>query len=530
MKSKLITILLTGLFLVALVMAAAEIKVTGKPSVLTKTDNTTSFTVANTGNETLNISVFLEDLVDSEDNIISFTLNPSQVENLALGEDAEIEVSYLEFPEDFELGTHEIPIEIKGVGPNSSLDLAETLKVESEWCEAGTRGNIRIRNLDDLTSDDEWEWTPLDEVTIEVEIENNGDEDLEIVVQMDLYDTEEKEFIGIDEGNDVEEDLEVEEGRREVVEFTIKVPVEVQDSRTRYVLYVKAFEDGDEDLRCGERTQEIEIERSSREFKVEKVEFPEFVSCGDIANVNLWLANIGRSDEDRVRLTARNANLGFEESREIRNFDFDDRPEQLSFSILIPDNVEEGSYPITFDIFYDYDRRDDEYDRDISNFFTKILLVQGNCLEEENLDAAIFATLESDAVAGEEMTVQVTVTNTGNRETTYTLSVNGFEDWASGLRVSENALTLDVGKSDDILVYLTPNEDASGENEFVIATTFDSESKEQRVIVNIEESETGIDLDLGFLSQNWYLWVIIAINVILIVVIIIVALSMSKKE
>jgi hypothetical protein len=40
------------------------------------------------------------------------------------------------------------------------------------------------------------------------------------------------------------------------------VPVDVEDSDGRYVLYVKAFEDGSEEDKCAEITRNIEIKRN----------------------------------------------------------------------------------------------------------------------------------------------------------------------------------------------------------------------------------------------------------------------------
>ncbi|HLD10681.1 MAG TPA: putative S-layer protein [Candidatus Nanoarchaeia archaeon] len=97
----------------------------------------------------------------------------------------------------------------------------------------------------------------------------------------------------------------------------------------------------------------------------------------------------------------------------------------------------------------------------------------------------ISALLNSDAVAGEEMIIKATLTNVGSTRTYYRITVNGYGSWASLDSISSETLSLDAGRNGDVFIKLTPNGDASGNQEFTILVIFNSETREQRISIPI---------------------------------------------
>jgi hypothetical protein len=241
-------------------------------------------------------------------------------------------------------------------------------------------------------------------------------------------------------------------------------------------------------------------------------------------DIELWIANIGREREDEIKVTLLESVFGNEISREISNLDWDDDPERVSFPVSVPEDLEEGSYSLKFRIDFEYDEDDDEYDDFVTE--TINIEVRGNCQVEQDLDALITAVLDSEAAEGQELVIRGTLENTGEERTDYVVSVMDYNSWASLDRVEPRIINIDAGDSEDFFIYFTVDEEAAGEQFFTIRSDFGEESEEQEVSVVIEEAGqvpgTGNPV-ADSLRENWFIWLIVVINVILIIAIILVA-------
>lgn len=507
----------------------------GSSDALTRNVTTATINVTNNYSVPVIVSPSVGTLEDEDENEISFTITPSSA-TISPGSVASFNISYIDFPEDYDefyLGSYDFPVTFSITNATESISETQvaTIDLINEWCESGNNGNLDITNINDDSSDDEWEWEPLDEVTITFKIKNNYDDDLDVAYEIDLYDKDENEFLGLDgDGGAIEDTISIDEDSRETISVDVKVPVELEESSDRYVLYIKAYEDGEEDTECNEYNSDedsdtqISINRESRRVRITSLDFPDFVSCGENALITAEVANIGSNTEDSIKIVARNSELGLEQTQIISKLNEDSDPKEISFSFEIPSNATEKDYTISFDVYYYYKKSTGEYQSVIKSVESGTLKVQGSCVASTSANLIISSSLESTAKAGEELSVKANLRNTGTSEATYAISISGYNSWASNLKLSQSEITLSAGESKDVYIYLTPNSDVSGEKSFTIQAISGAQIKEQQVVVSgIEASST-----FSF-GNNWYLWLIIGINVILIVVIIIVAISMSKK-
>ena len=135
------------------------------------------------------------------------------------------------------------------------------------------------------------------------------------------------------------------------------------------------------------------------------------------------------------------------------------------------------------------------------------------------------ADLDSDtpeAVAGEEVIVNAELKNTGDSTTTYTVSVSGNSAWSSLVSVTPSTVTLDAGESKTIPIVLELDEDAEGDQDFTIKVAYDDKVTEQEVGLAIAKTADQSQAFKEHLKENWFIYVIVLVNLILIIAIILV--------
>lgn len=202
----------------------------------------------------------------------------------------------------------------------------------------------------------------------------------------------------------------------------------------------------------------------------------------------------------------------------------------------MPEDVEEKTYYISFRVYDDEDRADNdiyENSEDDESEFSVLMKVEGSCATEAK--AMVTATLESGGQTGEELIIKATIVNTGDESSTYLLNAAGYAEWASSVEVSQSEVVLDAGESKEVLFTFNVKKDAlEGDSLFNIEVISGSDLvTSQPVSVTIETSSS-----LGKLSSltgnmiskdNWHLWGIGFLNVILVLTIIFIGIRIAKK-
>ncbi len=435
---------------------------------------------------------------------------------------------------------------------NNSDTLTVPLSFVGSFCKQGEKGaDLEVTKVDIDNSDgDDDEWSPLDEIEIKVEVSNEGDEKIkEINVELGLFDSDGKNIIKDMENLDSEEiDLgSIKDDDEDTAVFNFKVPADFEDGD--YRLVVKAFsKDLREENLCTARSTDLDNEffqliDGAREDNEEKhivldniKVSPSPAQCGERIQITGELVNIGDADyEDQVKVTLSNTELELNLEQIVReNFDQGDS-EMVDFEFDVPQQIEEKSYVLDFVTYYDYDEDDNTYDIHSEDTFTTSIKIAGNC-EREVKNVQITAQLDSEtpqAVAGKQVIVNSVLKNTGDVETVYTVSVFGNSQWSVLNSVDPQIFTLAPGESKDVSIVLTVNEDAEGENEFTIKASYNGQETEQKVALSIASSYTkDVQLTpfLETIRANWFIYLIILVNIILIIAIILVIRSMVSPR
>jgi len=578
MKHKLFSLfLLTVILLSVAMISAAEGDVIFNPTELILEGSQgkvveATFKITNErATDLTEISDVPSDLILDTFIIASSNLEITGLEGLILEEDEESEDITLSvtIPADQEVGEYAGTIEIWGALTGDPLirgtiDITLTVSEATEeykFCQEGSITNdlkikkVKIKNHGPSEDGEDETWFPLDRITVEVELENNGNEELEdIVFELGLF--EEGSLANIAEDmlwmSEDDEEIEIgdieEEGEDDEIEHTFEFRINPEEvEKGDYILMIKTYPDGDEDEICIDNSADLaetefgtseyyakieirkEDEDEGRAVVVDVEGMPLIKAQCDariIINPKVW--NLGDVDQEQVKVNLYNEELGIDLNEIVREDLDEGEKEQVEFSFTIPKDAKERVYFLEFRTYYEYDEDDDEYDEN-SDVFRAALKVEGNCIGEAPT-VQITAELDPEtpeAIAGKQVIIKTTLKNTGDTEATYLISISGNTAWSSLSDINPQSITLGAGESEDVSIILNVNDDAEGDKELTVRATYNGQTTEQEIALSITE---GVPKDIvtAHLKENWFIYLIVIVNIILIIAIIAVVKSMSK--
>jgi len=399
--------------------------------------------------------------------------------------------------------------------------------------------NVRIKDVTVANGfGDDNEWLPFDEIEVEVNIENNGNDDVnDISLEWGLYDEEQEKWV-IEVDN--EKDFDVKDGDDEALTLTFSIndkmdiDLEDLDDGKHYALYVRAtgeVDNDDNDDTCNADTESIDLIIERDFVIVANIDAPETISCGQELTITADVWNIGSKDQDNVMVRILNKELGIDSKIEVGDINSFDS-ENLDFTFMIPKTAKEKSYILSFEV---YDEDNDIYVNDYDDeSVTTALIKVDSCStsgddsgSETPNDVLISANLESGGFAGEILVIKAMITNSGTSRGTFLLNVAGYAGWADSVKLDKETVVLDAGDSEEVTIVFNVKKDATGDQLFKLEVVSGGELvASQPISVSIEQKQFNISSSLG---DNWYLWLIGLLNVILIVIIIVIAVKVAKK-
>ena len=568
MKQKILSLfLLTAILSIAMISAANDFTVSTNSLTLTKSINEVSFTVDNdnvdSGNKVI-VPAFAN-IVDEDGHTIIITTSHPEVSS---DSEQTITVKWTTLDpagtelKDLALGTFG-PVEITLTDTNESNNETITLNFISGFCDIGDFGDLEIIEIKDkkLDNEDEWDWSPLEDVQFSIEVYNNFDEKKRIKIEYEIYNTNGNR-VDFDDEDDNEKSISINDGNDEKVTFDLRVPADIEDGD--YELYIKAYikgreddteeggciDNADTDYLSEEYYQKITIDRDEDNaviLDIDKIIAPEETLCDEFISVSVKAWNIGNQDEEKVLVNLYNTKLGIDLKEVIKNLD-EGESKTVTFDFKIPENVDEKSYEFDFITYYEYDEDEEEDPYDEFSY-----LSNSKDDLEENFDfsmkiicggvptATVQITAELDpetpeAIAGEQVIIKTTIKNTGDEETTYDISISGESTWSSLSDIDPETITLEEGESKDISIILDLDSDAEGDYEFIIKASVDSQSVKERPVLLTIESSTGMGAGItgaaisDHIKSNGFIYAIVIINLILIIAIISVVRRMTNSQ
>lgn len=349
------------------------------------------FTITNNGNIVLNdLQIVFPDVngefEDSDGNKITFSYRLGTEGNydsvdlvtktidlteLAVGASLVVSIR-ANIPDDIELDIYSEDILVKS---NSFEELNTGLvdnnfdinvRVEPEVCKDGrvsdeksvggpNQGNLRIK-IDNPDDGDDYKIG--EEIEIEVEVENRENKDMDFVVEAILYNLDKNEEIVTVESDS----MEVEEDSKEDFDLILKIPIDDEDldESDTIMLYIKVYEDGDQDQFCNYDSVEIEIERENDQVIVNTFTInPIVASQGDMISFRVGVENVGTDKQNDVYIQIKNIELGLDLTSlvfDLKKYDKNGNDQVKTFTFNLPKNAEAKEYNIEAIVHFDKER------------------------------------------------------------------------------------------------------------------------------------------------------------------------------
>lgn len=542
MKTGLYALTFALMFLMTLSLASAATNFSVAPGSVTFNKDTTSIDFTITNDATTAITVAVDDTITitGEDGYtIDFTITGNETilngssQDFTITPDADIDFSEFNL-----LGDYSSDITITEGGDTETV----TVNIEKDYCEEGcdNPGNLNVKiaevNVKDGFGDEDDYWYLFDEIEIEVEVDNQGNWDIDnIEVEWELYSTNGEL---IQDGD--ESDFDLDEDDEETVSFTFTLDEDIEEFEGEdAILYVRATgenHDEDDEMTCDWASEQVEVITDDQFVIITDIEILGNVECGGEITITGEVWNVGDREQDEVSVEVYNQALGIYQEVEIGDIDEFDK-EKLEVTLQIPEDAEEKTYVIELEV---YDEDDDLYvtdeEEDDARFTVK-LDIQGACkVPQSVVIVAQLDPVDQVVTAGRQMTVKVTLSNTGDEETTYQVLLSDYAEWAGSAEILPDSVTVEAGESADVYITLTPTKDAVGTQQFTVTALFGDETEEQDLEVTVEEATgflsgiTGWTVGGQGFKENWFIWTIAALNVLLVLVIIIIAARIARRS
>ena len=513
------------------VPADPKLEITG--GTISTGENDTTITVKNTGN------VPLSGTLASSGNVAT-TLSASTF-SLAAGQNTTVTVSADGYDLEDLVGSQTISTITANVtsGTYTGTHTTGAVKYEGEFCEYGVLNSdlkidLEITDVEGLGDEDDANFLPLDTVTFEVSVENNGDSDIQdIELEWGVYNTKTGEwFIEPDE----EDKFDLDSDDDTTIEVTFDID-EIKDLNGEdYALYVRAtgeIDDSDNandgEKVCVSESEDMNIIQEKDLLVVRNIEMPTDLFCGQDVELTAELWNIGEKDQEDVTVRFKNEEFGLDEE-----YTFDkiksNKKEDLTLQFTVPADADPDK--IHYIVIEVRDEDDDLYEYDDNTLsYLPSLKISGGCMVVP--DVTITPSLVSErAVAGGEVIISAIIENTGTTQKTFTIGVDGLDSWATLNEIDKTTLLIPAGQSQTVQIKLTPNEGIEGTETFNINTVAsDGSSYSQPVSVSVENDGFSFGSGLsGVFEGNSLYWIIGAINVILIIAIIVVVVRILSNK
>lgn len=536
MEAKKLNLLFASTFaLIFLIGFASAVSLSPTSFTLSKQGGSFLIDASSTSlNDTVALSI--GQIKDSSNRVITFTFSTN---NFILNNNSQsVNVSY-SVPSSFNFEFLKEYQTTLTADASNSTDATASLSFENSnnFCEYSNIGDLNtdIRDVTLVTGfGEDTDWFPFDKVEVEVLVENNGDEDIDnIALEWGIYDTQSDKWL-IEPTE--EDNFDLNNGKEKTVtfDFTIddNMDEDLQDLESGdYVLYVRASgeitsgtNDGDKTCSSDSKDGTITIERNF--VILNNIQFPETVQCDSDVQITADAWNIGSKDQNSVYVVVYNKELGINQKVDVGDIDSFDSSD-FSFNFQLPEGTAEKKYPISLTV---YDDNNDVYETGDNQKSTSTvsLDVQGNCVAAK---VSVTAILESGGQAGKPLVIKATVTNTGDKTSTYLLNAASYTEWASSVSLDKTSLTLDAGKSEDVLLTFNVNKNVLGTNLFNFEVLSGNKLiASQPVQVDITKNGLGSITGNLFSGDNKYIWGIGILNLILIVLIIVIAVRITRKK
>ncbi len=543
MNTKILSVFLF-IALSVIMVNAVDIVSISKGPVLTQSAIQSYFDISGLSNSNIVMSNQVIRLDDGNNNYMALALNPSSLNQaLAQGTIQRVNATLAIDPNfNFQIKTYTFP-SITLTATNGTVTDTKTvaLTFQKTFCKYGENGTALSFSQVDIRNEngDDTEWKPLDHIKVTIKVDNNGNNKIsKVYAEIGLIDSNGKNIINTVENLDNKKISlgSINDGSDKSATFEFDVPADFKEETYDFV--VKVYSGSESQLNpCVSSSSDLsdkyfesidgirETTRTKQVILTNIQVSPSPAQCNDKVQVSAEVFNVGDEDyENQIKVNIYNKELGLNQDQVIRE-DLNQGDSQLvNFEFDVPQNTKEKSYLLQFKTYYDYKSSSDSYNIQSEKTFTETLQVQGGCTPVV-IASALKITAELDpqtpeATAGKELIIDAALKNTGTDSSTWTLSTVGNSAWSSLVSIEPQTLSLAAGASKNIIIKLNLDSAAEGDKEFTIRAISGDKTVEQKVALSIVKPSASGNAFVQHIRANWFIYVIILVNIILIIAII----------
>ena len=294
------------------------------------------------------------------------------------------------------------------------------------------------------------------------------------------------EYEDIEDSSDM---FDLNGGVDRTIDLTLNIPEDMEASDD-YTLYVRLSDKVNEVT----DSYELRIEETRHGLNIQDIIFRPgtSVEAGRYLRTVVRIENLGARKEEDIKVTVSIPELGvsaadyIDELAAEENPDDDEETSQSTNELIlqIPKNAETGEYEVKITA---------EYNRGHDIVIEKQLIhVEGKKVFAD-ADAIIsMDTSIKELIQGRETTYKVVLASLTDESALYSVEVDGTETWASA-KVEPGFITLEPGKTGEMLVKVTPKKDAElGSHMFTIKVK-EGNNLIKETNLNTEVIKSGID-------------------------------------
>ena len=184
---------------------------------------------------------------------------------------------------------------------------------------------------------------------MEISITNYKDKKMDVVVEATLYDmTDDKELVTVEDTLSLDKRGDTDD--EQTIDLTAQLPYDLENDNVR--LFVKAYEDGDEEVNCNYESLDLDINRVNDNVLIQSIDMEKSdFKCGETGTLTVSLFNVGKKDQTNVIATLENTELGInlksEAPFELKKYDKNGNSATQMFTFTIPFSVSEKPYTLT---------------------------------------------------------------------------------------------------------------------------------------------------------------------------------------
>lgn len=285
-----------------------------------------------------------------------------------------------------------------------------------------------------------------------------------------------------DSVQDMSRTFDLQYGSTAVKDLSVKIPVRM-DAEDDMLLHLTIYADNKAAYTLSYRLDVRGVEREEAVLITEAYLSPSTVMAGRGTKATVKVRNYGDKTLDDATLIVSVPGLNLRDVETLDEIDADAKETFESLVLRIPCDAIPGTYDVVYTLKFD------EYES--TTFRDQLVVIESvdcGAVSEDETGKTMITVPESQTVniGTSGIAYPVVISNAGNNDKSYQLSVTGIENWGTVRMEPASTVVVGAGKTQTVFVYVTANENAQpGDKVFKLIVNDGNEQKEIPLTANV---------------------------------------------